>query len=127
MFVNAHGFLQLFSRRAVQTFLVVDPAESVGEARHARIRLHRALREPHRFVHVAFVVFRVEPREIVGGKDCVLVFRQRLTIVVDGRVDVLTIHLKHADQRVRRGVVGTLLDNLGVLSNRAILLVRVHE
>src|SRR5581483_7244743 len=52
----------------------------VGKTRHTRIRLHRALGQTHGFIHIALVVFGVEPREIIRREHCVLVFRQRLAI-----------------------------------------------
>src|ERR1041384_756416 len=54
--IDADRLLQCLSSRAVQTLLVVNPAKRVGKNWHARIRLHRALRQAHGFVHVPLVI-----------------------------------------------------------------------
>ena len=90
--------------------------------------MHGALRQPHRFVQVAFAWMNgVQPCEIICSKDRVLVMCQRFAIVIDRRVDVLSIHLEHANQSVCGSVVRTMLDNFRVLCNGALLLVRIHE
>ena len=128
LFIDRHRLLQLFSGGAIQTFLVVDPAQRIDEAWHSGTCLHGALRQSHCFVQVAFAGMNgVQPGEIIRGKDRILVMRQRFAIVIDRRVDVLSVHLEHANQSVGGSVVGTMLDNLGVLGNGTLLLIRIHE
>ena len=90
--------------------------------------MHGALRQSHCFVQVAFAGMNgVQPGEIIRGKDRILVMRQRFAIVIYCRVDVLSVHLEHANQSVGRGVVGAMLDNLRVLCNGTFLLIRIHK
>ncbi len=119
--------MQLLGGRAIQSFFVVNPAKGIGKTRHAGAGLHSSLGQPDRLVQIAFAVNGIDPSQIVGGENGVLVFGHSFAEVVRGCVEVLPVHFEHADQGVGSSIVWTTLDDLLVFLNRAILLICVYE
>ena len=86
-----------------------------------------ALGEAHCFVKIALAVDCIQPGEVVSRNHRVLIFAERLTIVLGCGVVVLPGVVKHADQGIGSGVVRTAFENLLILSDCPVLLLGVDE
>src|SRR4030095_6337972 len=100
-------------------------AEGVDEPGNVWVSLNYTLGQSNCFIQVSLAGNRIQPGQVVGCDNCVLVLGQGFLVVVLGGGVVLTTVFEDPDPRVSSGVVGATLQDLLILADSAIFLLRV--